>query len=77
MEPGRVSRSIVVDSHHCDEKQDPDRHLSGKSGPDPNLIYKMDTLRKRIRKIDEENTAGTCLDTTLMLGKQCRGSGII
>jgi hypothetical protein len=35
MEPVRVCRSVIVDSHHIDEEEDPDPHQSEKSDPDP------------------------------------------
>jgi hypothetical protein len=35
MEPWRVCRPKVADSHHFDEEQDPDPHLNEKSDPDP------------------------------------------
>jgi hypothetical protein len=34
MEPWRVCRTVVADSHHFDEEQDPD--------PDPHLSEKLD-----------------------------------
>jgi hypothetical protein len=35
MKPRRVCRAVVADSHHFDEKQDPDPDLSEKLDPDP------------------------------------------
>ncbi len=35
MEPWRACRPVASDTHHFDEKQDPDPHRSQKSDPDP------------------------------------------
>jgi hypothetical protein len=35
MEPKRVYRPVLVDSHHFDEELDPDPHKSEKLDPDP------------------------------------------
>jgi hypothetical protein len=43
MEPWMVCRPVVADSHHSDEKQDPNPHLSEKSdhcNADPQLFLK-------------------------------------
>jgi hypothetical protein len=40
MEPGRVWRLVVPDSHGCDEDPDPDPHRSDKSEPDPHQSEK-------------------------------------
>jgi hypothetical protein len=43
MEPRRICRPVVADSHNLVEEQDPDPHLSEKSDPDPvrNPIFKL------------------------------------
>ncbi len=40
MEPGRVWRPVVPDSHRCHEDPDPDPHRSDKSDPDPHQSEK-------------------------------------
>jgi hypothetical protein len=42
MEPWRVCRQVVADSHHFVEEQDPDPHQSEKSDQDPQLSEKLD-----------------------------------
>jgi hypothetical protein len=41
MELWMVCRTVVADSHHCDEVQDPGPHLSEESDPDSHLSEKM------------------------------------
>jgi hypothetical protein len=40
MEPRRVWRLVVSDSHRCDEDPDPGSHRSNKSEPDPHKCEK-------------------------------------
>ncbi len=38
LEPWRVCRPVVADSHHFDEEQDPNTHLKEKMNPDPHFM---------------------------------------
>ncbi len=42
MEPWRVFKPLVADSHHCDEEQDPDPHQSENLDPDPHQSENLD-----------------------------------
>jgi hypothetical protein len=42
MEPWRLCRPVVADSHHFDEEQDPNPLKREKSDPDPHLSEKRD-----------------------------------
>ena len=46
MEPYRVYRPVVADSHHFDEEQDPD--------PDPHLSEKLDPHTHFSEKLDPD-----------------------
>jgi hypothetical protein len=41
MEPWRVCKLVVADSHLFDEEQDPDPHLSDKSDPYPHKVMRI------------------------------------
>jgi hypothetical protein len=74
MEPWRVCRTVVADSHHFDEEEDPnpEPHSSKKLVPDP---LRISFMRIRNPVFLYIKNLGYSLTFAVGLGSSCPGAG--